>query len=82
MRIALSHRVRHHQEQIPPNLAKRLSALFAINNAILHKNTKRIQKHMAGFFETNLVLALIGEVFYLVPFEPDSWHNNIIIAIL
>jgi hypothetical protein len=32
--------------------------------------------------ETNAVLALVGEVFGLIPFEADSWHYNSVITIL
>jgi hypothetical protein len=37
---------------------------------------------MAGFLETDAVLALVGEVLRLIPLEPDYGHNNIVTTIL
>src|ERR1039458_8530246 len=82
MPIRLSCRVRYHQEQTALDQSKRLPALLAIHDAILHGNEERIKKYLAGFLETDAVLALVGEVLRLIPLEPDSGHYNIVTTIV
>ena len=82
MPVRLSCGVRYHQEQAALDLSKRLPALLAIHDSILHGNEERIKKYLAGFLEIDAVLALVGEVLRLIPLEPDSGHNNIVTTIM
>jgi hypothetical protein len=51
-----------------------LPALLSVYNAVINDNMHRIKKHLCGLLETDAVLALVGEVFGLIPLEPDSRH--------
>jgi hypothetical protein len=42
---------------------------------------ERVQKDLTGLLKTDAVLALVGEVLDLIPLEPDSFHDNIVITI-
>jgi hypothetical protein len=51
-------------------------ALLSIDDVVLNRYAKWIEKHPGCFFEADAVLALIGEVLALIPFEQEIWHYN------
>jgi hypothetical protein len=53
-------------------------ALLSIYDAILNRYAEWIEKHAGCFLEADAVLALIGEVLALIPFEQDIWHCDIV----
>ncbi len=72
MFVRLSYGVRHHHEQASLNFSVRPPTLFAILDAVFQRHEQRISKHFVRIFEADVVLALVGEVFGLIPFEPDT----------
>ena len=46
-----------------------------VGMAVLSTLSLLARKHPAGFFKTDAVLALVGEVLGLVPPEPDSCND-------
>ena len=66
---------------IPLDDPKRLPALFPVQHAIFDDHMERIKEDMTGFLEADAVLALVGEVFGLIPLEPDPIHCTIVITI-
>jgi len=82
--FVLAHGVCHEKEQeassIASNQAEGLPALFAIHDAIIDHNVQGVEENLAGFLETDTVLALVGEVLHLIPVEPDSRHYNSVIT--
>jgi hypothetical protein len=74
--------VRHHHEQATINLSIGSPAFFAIFDAVFDGNIQRIEEDPRGFLITDTVLALVGEVLCLIPFEPDLWHFIIVTTFL
>ena len=56
--------------------------MFAAHDAIIDHNVQWVEENPAGFLESDAVLALVGEVFRLVPLEPYFVHVNIVIILL
>ena len=73
----------HQQQEASPSLSRHsqsLPALLPIYHAIGNNYMQRIQKDLARLVKADAVLALVGEVFGLIPLEPDSCHVNIVIT--
>ena len=80
MRIFFSNAVRHNHELHTFDLAIGSPALLSILDAILDRHEEKVQKDLAGQLETDAVLALIGEVLGLIPFETNSVRRENIIT--
>ena len=57
-----------------------LPTLLKVHHAISDEHTPLVVKDLTGLFEADAVLALIGEVLRLVPFETNSAHYSNIIT--
>ena len=57
--VHLSCGVRHHEKETALDLSKRLPALLAIHDTILHGNKQRVEEHLTGFLKTDAVLMLV-----------------------
>jgi len=80
------HGVRHNQEQeaagIPPDQSKGEPSLLTVHIAIIDHDMKGIEEYPRGFLKTDTVLALVGEVLSLIPFEPNFWHAIIVVTFM
>ena len=69
--------MRNHHKQPAIDLTEGLPALLPAYDLILYRNKKRIAEYFAGILKADLVLALVGEVLGLIPFEEDAWDIQI-----
>jgi hypothetical protein len=80
------HGVSHDQEQeaagIAPDQSKGEPSLLTVHNAITDHDVQGIEEYPRGFLKTDAVLALVGEVLSLIPFEPNLWHAIIVVTFM
>ena len=67
------HRMGHLQDQFLRHPADRLLTQLAVHDAILKHPCERISKNQARRFEAHAVLAEIGAILGVIPFE---FHGN------
>ncbi len=75
----LSDGVGHHHKEQTFDQANGPPALFSSFDAVLHGDTERVEKYLAGFLKPHTMLAPSGAILCLVPLESNGDHAVIVI---
>jgi hypothetical protein len=69
----------HNEEEQIPYHAKSLPPRLPAFDTILYGHVKWIEEYGTRFLKAHAMLALVGEVFGLVPLESHAFHVTIVI---